>query len=92
MNYFYKPMDTFVIMIFISFWRLNRLEAWKKLDNLARANPDIHKLTSLMKECTFMEIEDIDNVNAVSNETTDNDKIIMNNINNLMAVDDNDDR
>merc|ERR1712012_1454914 len=37
-----------------------RIEAWKKLDNLARANPDIHKL-------------------------------IMNNINNLMAVDDRDD-
>merc|ERR1711881_135297 len=68
-----------------------RLEAWIKIDNLARANPDIHKLTSLMKECTFMEIEIVDNVNAVSNETTDNDKIIMNNINNLMAVDDNDD-
>jgi len=68
-----------------------RLEAWKKIDNLARANPDIHKLTSLMKECTFMEIENVDNVNAVSNETTDNDKILMNNINNLMAVDDNDD-
>merc|ERR1712184_3597 len=33
-----------------------RLEAWKKIDNLARANPDVHKLTSLMKECTFMEI------------------------------------
>ena len=92
MKYFYEPMDTFVIMVFISFWRMNRLEAWKKIDNLARANPDIHKLTSLMKECTFMEIEDVDNVNAVSNETTDNDKIIMNNINNLMAVDDNDDR
>ena len=79
-------------MVFVSFWRMNRLEAWKKIDNLARANPDIHKLTSLMKECTFMEIEDVDNVNAVSNETTDNEKIIMNNINNLMAVDDNDDR
>ena len=57
---------------------MSRLEAWKKIDNLARANPDIHKLTSLMKECTFMEIENVDNVNAVSNETTDNDKILMN--------------
>ena len=69
-----------------------RIEAWKKLDNLARANPDIHKLTSLMKECTFMEIETVDIVNAVSIENNDDDKLIMNNINNLMAVDDNDDR
>ena len=69
-----------------------RIEAWKKLDNLARANPDIHKLTSLMKECTFMEIETVDIVNAVSMENNDDDKLIMNNINNLMAVDDNDDR
>merc|ERR1711894_665286 len=68
-----------------------RIEAWKKLDNLARANPDIHKLTSLMKECTFMEIETVDIVNAVSMENNDDDKLIMNNINNLMAVDDNDD-
>ena len=69
-----------------------RIEAWKKLDNLARANPDIHKLTSLMKECTFMEIESVDIVNAVNNENIDDDKLIMNNINNLMAVDDSDDR
>jgi len=68
-----------------------RIEAWKKLDNLARANPDIHKLTSLMKECTFMEIESVDIVNAVNNENIDDDKLIMNNINNLMAVDDSDD-
>ena len=71
---------------------ISRIEAWKKLDNLARANPDIHKLTSLMKECTFMEIETVDIVNAVSIENNDDDKLIMNNINNLMAVDDNDDR
>jgi len=68
-----------------------RIEAWKKLDNLARANPDIHKLTSLMKECTFMEIESVDIVNAVNNDSNDDDKLIMNNINNLMAVDDRDD-
>merc|ERR1712043_94465 len=55
-----------------------RIEAWKKLDNLARANPDIHKLTSLMKECTFMEIETVDIVNAVSMENNDDDKLIMN--------------
>jgi len=67
------------------------IEAWKKLDNLARANPDIHKLTSLMKECTFMEIESVDIVNAVNNDSNDDDKLIMNNINNLMAVDDRDD-
>merc|ERR1711894_265782 len=68
-----------------------RIEAWKKLDDLARNNPVIHKLTSLMKECTFMEIETVDIVNAVSMENNDDDKLIMNNINNLMAVDDNDD-
>ena len=45
-----------------------------------------------MKECTFMEIETVDIVNAVSMENNDDDKLIMNNINNLMAVDDNDDR
>jgi len=66
-----------------------RLEAWKKIDNLARANPDVHKLTSLMKECTFMEIEHVDNINAVNHEQNEDDKIMMNNINNLMAVDDN---
>jgi len=68
-----------------------RLEAWKKLDNLARQNPDVHKLTSLMKECSFMEIETVDSVNAASIENNDDDKIIMNNINNLMVVDDNED-
>ena len=45
-----------------------------------------------MKECTFMEIENVDIVNAVNNENIDDDKLIMNNINNLMAVDDSDDR
>ena len=47
---------------------------------------------SLMKECTFMEIESVDIVNAVNNDSNDDDKLIMNNINNLMAVDDRDDR
>ena len=39
-----------------------------------------------------MEIESVDIVNAVNNENIDDDKLIMNNINNLMAVDDSDDR
>ena len=39
-----------------------------------------------------MEIESVDIVNAVNNDSNDDDKLIMNNINNLMAVDDRDDR
>ena len=34
-----------------------------------------------MKECTFMEIESVDIVNAVNNDSNDDDKLIMNNIN-----------
>ena len=83
-------MFTYVIFYFCLC--ANRLEAWKKIDNLARANPDVHKLTSLMKECTFMEIQHVDNINAVNHEQNEDDKIMMNNINNLMAVDDNADR
>ena len=45
-----------------------------------------------MKECTFMEIEHVDNINAVNHEQNEDDKIMMSNINNLMAVDDNADR
>jgi len=30
-----------------------RVEAWKKLDQLARANPDMEKITTLMRNCNF---------------------------------------
>ena len=88
---FYNWQYTWLLLLML-YWSVNRLEAWKKLDNLARQNPDVHKLTSLMKECSFMEIETVDSVNAASIENNDDDKIIMNNINNLMVVDDNEDR
>ena len=30
-----------------------RIENWKKLDQLARANPDMEKITSMMRTCNF---------------------------------------
>jgi len=45
-----------------------RLEAWKKLDKLARANPDMEKITSLMKNCNFN-----DDIVMMTNSGSDND-------------------
>ena len=45
-----------------------------------------------MKECTFMETEIVDIVNVGGNDSNEDENIIMNNINNLMAVDEIEDR
>ena len=74
--------------LFCTILNVIRLDAWRKLDSLARANPDIQKLTAMMKECAF--IDDSTTLDGDDNAETNN--IIMNNVNNFMAVDDNEDR
>ena len=69
-----------------------RIEAWKKVDSLARANPDIQKLTAMMKECAFMNTEIDANANIDGNDNAVVNDILMNNVNNMMAIDEDEDR